>query len=146
MKKKRESNQKGNKNEAVLILMVVLKVLNIQILKAWKSITNPFVNERAYAKKKWKEQMLLLKRVFIFQLSLKTKLAFLLKDISLRKISCKVSSWCLVACFSHLCFGLLRSPKAFWGAKSACTWTPTWHRWTYFSKWVPLRLWQGFCG
>lgn len=51
-KKKRESNQKGNKNEAVLILMVVLKVLNIQILKAWKSITNPFVNERAYAKKK----------------------------------------------------------------------------------------------
>lgn len=49
--KKRESNQKENKNEAVLILMVVLKVLNIQILKAWKSITNPFVNERAYAKK-----------------------------------------------------------------------------------------------
>lgn len=62
--------------------------------------------------------MLLLKRVFTFQLSLKTKLPFLLKNISLGKISCKVS-WCLVAHFSHLCFGLLSSPKAFWGTKSA---------------------------
>lgn len=39
--------KKEEKNQTVLILMVVLKVLNIQILKAWKSF---FVNERAYAK------------------------------------------------------------------------------------------------
>lgn len=69
--------------------------------------------------KKIKEQMLLLKTVFTFQLSLKTKLPSLLKNISLRKISCKVSSRCLLAHFPHLCFGLLSSPKAFWGAKSA---------------------------
>lgn len=76
------------------------------------------VNERAYAKKK-KEQMLLLKIVFTFQLSLQTDLPFPLKKIFLRKISCKVSGWCPVAHFPHPCFDLLSSSKAFWGAKSS---------------------------
>lgn len=46
--------------------------------------------------KKKREQMLLLKTVFTFQLPLKTNLLFPFKNILLRKISCKVSGCALI--------------------------------------------------